>query len=171
MNELQSLYKKDYPVFIEPYLYSKSMQRLKGVDMNCGLQFTSHSGFSSYGSYSRYDHSVGVACIIWHFTHDKKQTLAGLFHDISTRVFSHVIDFVKNDYLVQESTEDETRQILLQDVGIMNQLLRDGISVDEVSDYHVYPIADNDSPRLSSDRLEYTLGNLLNYSKRKNKEI
>ena len=171
MNELQSLYQKDYPVFIEPYLYSKSMQRLKGVDMNCGLQFTSHSGFSSYGSYSRYDHSVGVACIIWHFTHDKKQTLAGLFHDISTRVFSHVIDFVKNDYLVQESTEDETRQILLQDVGIMNQLLRDGISVDEVSDYHVYPIADNDSPRLSSDRLEYTLGNLLNYRKRKIKEI
>lgn len=165
MNELQSLYKKDYPVFIEPYLYSKSMQRLKGVDMNCGLQFTSHSGFSSYGSYSRYDHSVGVACIIWHFTHDKKQTLAGLFHDISTRVFSHVIDFVRKDYLVQESTEDNTRQFILQDTVIMNQLLRDGISLDEVSDYHLYPIADNDSPRLSADRLEYTLGNLLNYRK------
>jgi len=171
MNELQSLYKKDYPVFIEPYLYSKSMQRLKGVDMNCGLQFTSHSGFSSYGSYSRYEHSVGVACIIWYFTHDKKQTLAGLFHDISTRAFSHVIDFVRKDYLVQESTEDNTRQFILQDSVIMNQLLFDGISVDEVFDYHVYPIADNDAPRLSADRLEYTLGNLLNYRKRTIEEI
>ena len=171
MDELQSLYKQDYPAFIEPYLASKSMQRLKGVDMNCGLQFTSHTGFSSYGPYSRYEHSVGVACIIWRFTHDKKQTLAGLFHDISTRVFSHVIDFVKKDYLVQESTEDETRQIILQDSVIMNQLLCDGISVDEVSDYHLYPIADNDSPRLSSDRLEYTLGNLLNYRKHTIKEI
>ena len=28
-----------------------------------------------------------------------------------------------------------------------------------MDDYHRYPIADNDSPRLSSDRLEYTLGN------------
>lgn len=139
--------------------------------MNCGLQFTSNTGFSSYGPYSRYEHSVGVACIIWRFTHDKKQTLAGLFHDISTRVFSHVIDFVKKDYLVQESTEDETRQIILQDSVIMNQLLCDGISVDEVSDYHLYPIADNDSPRLSSDRLEYTLGNLLNYRKHTIKEI
>ena len=165
MNELQSLYKQDYPAFIEPYLCSKSMQRLKGVDMNCGLQFTSHPGFSSYSSYSRYEHSVGVACIIWYFTHDKKQTLAGLFHDISTRAFSHVIDFVRKDYLVQESTEDNTRQFILQDTVIMNQLLCDGISVDEVSDYHVYPIADNDSPRLSADRLEYTLGNLLNYRK------
>jgi len=171
MNELQSLYKKDYPVFIEPYLYSKSMQRLKGVDMNCGLQFTSHSGFSSYGSYSRYEHSVGVACIIWYFTHDKKQTLAGFFHDISTRAFSHVIDFVRKDYLVQESTEDNTRQFILQDSVIMNQLLFDGISVDEVFDYHVYPIADNDAPRLSADRLEYTLGNLLNYRKRTIEEI
>ena len=165
MNELQNLYKQDYPAFIEPYLCSKSMQRLKGVDMNCGLQFTSHPGFSSYGPYSRYEHSVGVACIIWYFTHDKKQTLAGLFHDISTRAFSHVIDFVRKDYLVQESTEDNTRQFILQDTVIMNQLLRDGISLDEVSDYHVYPIADNDSPRLSADRLEYTLGNLLNYRK------
>ena len=165
MIELQNLYKQDYPIFIDPYLASKSMQRLKGVDMNCGLQFTSHPGFSSYSSYSRYEHSVGVACIIWYFTHDKKQTLAGLFHDISTRAFSHVIDFVRKDYLVQESTEDNTRQFILQDTVIMNQLLCDGISVDEVSDYHVYPIADNDSPRLSADRLEYTLGNLLNYRK------
>lgn len=165
MIELQNLYIQDYPIFIDPYLASKSMQRLKGVDMNCGLQFTSHPGFSSYSSYSRYEHSVGVACIIWYFTHDKKQTLAGLFHDISTRAFSHVIDFVRKDYLVQESTEDNTRQFILQDTVIMNQLLCDGISVDEVSDYHVYPIADNDSPRLSADRLEYTLGNLLNYRK------
>lgn len=165
MSELEIIYQKDYPDFINPYLKSESMQRLKGVDMNCGLRFTSHAGFSSYGSYTRYEHSVGVACIIWHFTHDKKQTLAGLFHDISTRAFSHVIDFVKRDYLTQESTEDETKQILFQDKVIMNQLIMDGISVDEVSDYHIYPIADNDSPKLSSDRLEYTLGNLLNYRK------
>ena len=171
MNELQSLYKQDYPIFIDPYLASKSMQRLKGVDMNCGLQFTSHPDFSSYGPYSRYEHSVGVACIIWYFTHDKKQTLAGLFHDISTRAFSHVIDFVRKDYLVQESTEDNTRQFILLDPVIMNQLLFDGISVDEVFDYHVYPIADNDAPRLSADRLEYTLGNLLNYRKRTIEEI
>ena len=165
MSKLETIYNKEYPDFINPYLKSKSMQRLKGVDMNCGLQFTSHAGFSSYGSYSRYEHSVGVACIIWHFTHDKKQTLAGLFHDISTRAFSHVIDFVKRDYLTQESTEDETKEIILQDKVIMNQLLVDRISVDEVSDYHIYPIADNASPKLSSDRLEYTLGNLLNYRK------
>ena len=41
----------------------------------------------------------------------------------------------------------------------MTLLNRDGIKVEEVSDYHIYPIADNDTPCLSSDRLEYTLSN------------
>ena len=41
----------------------------------------------------------------------------------------------------------------------MNLLNRDGIKPEEVSDYQIYPIADNDTPMLSSDRLEYTLSN------------
>lgn len=40
---------------------------------------------------------------------------------------------------------------------IMALLERDNIKVEEVSDYHIYPIADNDTPRLSADRFEYTL--------------
>lgn len=36
---------------------------------------------------------------------------------------------------------------------------RDGIKVEEVADYHIYPIADNDTPKLSADRLEYTFSN------------
>ena len=41
-----------------------------------------------------------------------------------------------------------------------------GIRTENVLDYHRYPIADNDSPRLSADRLEYTLGNLLHFGLR-----
>lgn len=40
-------------------------------------------------------------------------------------------------------------------------LNRDNIKLEEVSDYHIYPIAYNDTPKLSSDRLEYTLSNAL----------
>ncbi len=39
----------------------------------------------------------------------------------------------------------------------MNLLTRDNIRVEEVLDYHIYPIADNDTPKLSADRLEYAL--------------
>lgn len=42
---------------------------------------------------------------------------------------------------------------------LMALLVQSSLTLDDVDDYHRYPIADNDSPRLSADRLEYTLGN------------
>ena len=48
----------------------------------------------------------------------------------------------------------------------MELLKRDNIKVEEVNDYHIYPIADNDTPKLSADRLEYTLSNGLGVQKR-----
>ena len=89
----------------------------------------------------------------------QKQTLAGLFHDIATPVFKHTIDFMNGDYETQESTEELTSKIITESKEIMALLKRDKIEIEEVADYHLYPIADNDTPRLASDRLEYTLSN------------
>lgn len=41
----------------------------------------------------------------------------------------------------------------------MSLLKRDNIELTEVSDYKIYPIADNKAPKLSADRLEYTFMN------------
>ena len=47
----------------------------------------------------------------------------------------------------------------------MNLLERDNIKLEEVDNYHLYPIADNDTPKLSADRLEYSLSNgLITYN-------
>ena len=62
--------------------------------------------------YSSLDHSIAVALIVWRFTHDKKQTFAGLFHDISTPAFKHCVDFMNGDYLKQESTEGLTTDFI-----------------------------------------------------------
>ena len=111
----------------------------------------------SIWSYFGADHSIGVALIIWHFTHDKKQTLAGLFHDIATPAFKHCVDFMNGDYMTQESTEELTTQIIENSPEITTLLERDKIKISEVDNYHLYPIADNDTPKLSADRLEYFL--------------
>ncbi len=70
--------------------------------MDCGNDYTNL--FPKHPWHSNLDHSVGVALILWNFTHDKKQTLAGLFHDIATPTFKHCIDFMIGDYQKQEST-------------------------------------------------------------------
>ena len=100
-------------------------------------------------------HSLGVALIIWHFTHDKTQTLAGLFHDASTPVFSHVSDFRKGDALTQTATESGNEALLKNDGALQKLLQEDGLTIQEISDYHIYPVADNEIPQLSADRLEY----------------
>lgn len=123
--------------------------------MSCGTLYT--KVYNDKYFYSTLTHSVAVALIIWHFTQDKKQTISGLFHDIATPTFKHCIDFMNRDSEHQESTEERTEQIIKDSKGIMKLLERDNIRVEEVSDYHIYPIADNNTPRLSSDRFEYTL--------------
>ena len=142
---------------------SEAMKRIQKIDMNCGLNYTRFPVFSSMEPYTRYEHSVGVAALIYHFTQDEVQALAGLFHDISTPVFSHVVDFMKGDHMIQETTESPTASFIQNDPVIMEILSRRNTPLEQVSDYHRYPIADNDSPKLSCDRLEYTLGNMVNY--------
>jgi hypothetical protein len=66
---------------------------------------------------------------------------------------------MNGDYEKQESTEELTTKIINDSKEIMTLLNRDNIKIEEVCDYHIYPIADNDTPKLSSDRLEYTLSN------------
>lgn len=147
----------DYPSFLDDYIKTKEIQHLAKSSFNCGLNYTNL--FDIKFLYSNLDHSIGVALIIWNFTHDKKQTLAGLFHDIAAPTFKHCIDFMNGDYEEQESTEEKTESIIRESKEIMQLLKRDNITVEEIMDYKIYPIADNSTPKLSADRLEYTLAN------------
>ena len=165
------IYHQEIPSFIEEAAASKAMRRLQKVGMDCGCEYTSFSRWQSITPYKRYEHSIGVSLIIWHFTNDVKQSLAGLFHDISSPAFAHVVDFMNKDYLKQESTEEGIREILVNSPEIMALLEKHDLSVDDVCDYHKYPIADNDQPLLSADRLEYTLTNLVRYQGFTKKEV
>lgn len=141
------------PDFLGKYLSLPILTRLKGVGLLCGTDWINF--FKNNFFYSRFDHSIGVALIIWNFTHDKAQTIAGLLHDVSTPAFSHVVDFRKGDALTQTATEKDNRRIISSSPELLKCLYQDGLTLDQVDDYHKYSIADNDVPRLSADRLEY----------------
>lgn len=158
-----SIYHSQIPQLLAQLLTAPAVQRLRDIGMNCGCEYTSFARFINIERYSRYDHSLGAGLIVWHFTQDPAQAAAALLHDISTPVFAHVVDFLNGDYLTQESTESDTRAVILASDELMQALTRAGLTADDVCDYHRYPIADNDTPQLSADRLEYTLGNMLNY--------
>ena len=157
MKEYLKILSNEIPDFLNDYINTPQMQKLAGISVSCGTYYTKL--FDKMVWYSSLDHSIAVSLIVWNFTKDKKQTIAGLFHDIATPVFKHSIDFMNGDYKKQESTEELTTQIISESKEIMSLLKRDGIKIEEVDNYHIYPIADNDTPMLSADRLEYTLSN------------
>lgn len=148
-----------FPLWLNEYINTKELLKQQYISVTCGTIYSQL--FENKFFYSSLDHSIAVALIVWHFTHDKKQTLAGLFHDIATPAFKHCIDFLNGDYIKQESTEDLTSKIIENSVEIMELLKGDKIKLEEVDNYHIYPIADNDTPKLSADRLEYSLSNAL----------
>ena len=161
VREYFSILCPEFPEWLLEYINTPEMQRISKISMSCGTDYS--KCFNIRYWYSNLDHSIGVALIIWNFTHDKKQTLAGLFHDIATPVFKHCIDFMNGDSETQESTEELTSDIIKNSPHIMALLKRDGINLEEVDDYKIYPIADNDTPKLSADRFEYTFASGLTF--------
>ena len=159
IRKFHAILEPDFPEWLQEYIETPVLQRQKHISITCGTIYSDL--FESQRFYSSLDHAVGVALIVWHFTHDKKQTLAGLFHDIATPVFKHCVDFMNGDHLMQESTEDLTTEMIAGSPEIGRLLKRDGILISEVDNYHLYPIADNNTPKLSADRLEYSLANML----------
>ena len=149
----------EFPEWLNEYINTKELLSQKYISVTCGTIYSKL--FESDFFFSSLDHSVAVALIIWHFTHDKKQTLSGLLHDIATPVFKHSIDFLNGDYMKQESTEGLTTKIIEKSKQITELLRKDKIDISEVDNYHIYSIADNETPKLCADRLEYSLSNAL----------
>ncbi len=140
--------------FLEKYLNVPSLLRLKKVGYFCGMDYASKKVYDFLEYVSRYDHSLNVALIVYRLTKDKKMTLAGLFHDISTPCFAHVIDYMNKDYLKQDSTEEYTEDILSKDVYLEKCLKEDRIEVEEIGNFKRYSIVDNNRPKLCADRLD-----------------
>lgn len=142
------------PDFLNKYLNTPCLIRLKKVGYFCGMDYASKSIYNFKEKITRYDHSLTVALLTWKCTKDIKATLAGLFHDIATPCFSHVIDYMNKDYAEQESTEEYTETILRNDEYLNECLKEDNIDIEDIINFKQYNIVDNNRPKVCSDRLD-----------------
>lgn len=145
---------QNVPKFLVKYLDCPSLLRLKNVGYFCGMDYASNDIYNFKEYISRYDHSLNVSLITYMVTSEERQTIAGLFHDISTPCFSHVIDYMNKDYEIQESTEKYTEQIIRSDKYLVSCLEKDNIKVEDIVNFKNYSIVDNDRPKLCADRLD-----------------
>lgn len=156
MNEYLSIFKNiECEKIIKKYLETETLNRIKYVGQFCGCDYTKL--YSPLFFYSRFYHSLIVAYMTYHFTLDKKETIAALLHDVGTPCFSHTIDYVMGDYVNQESSEKSIIDIIKKDKDLLNCLKSDHINLEELNNFNNFPILENKSPKLCTDRLDGVL--------------
>lgn len=151
---LEQLDYNDMPFFLKKYLKCPSLVRLMSVGYFCGMDFASKSVYNFDEYISRFDHSLTTSLLTYKVTNDKTMTVAALFHDVATPCFSHVIDYMNEDYEKQESTEELTEDIIKNDKYLLKCLKEDNIDVDNIVNFKNFSIVDNDRPKCCADRLD-----------------
>lgn len=156
MDQYLSLFiDKEYPNFIDKYLKTRTLTRLKNITQFCGCDYTKL--YQPRFLFTRYNHSLVVAHMTWHFTKNRKETIAALLHDVGTPCFAHCIDYVFGDYINQESSEKKITDMIKKDNELLRYLKEDGILLEELEDFSNYHILENKSPQLCTDRLDGVL--------------
>ena len=155
----------EMPEFLIKYLSAPCLVRLKKVGYFCGMDYASKHTYSFKEYISRYDHSLSVALLTYKLTSSKKEALAGLFHDVATPCFSHVIDYMNGDYINQESTEEYTEKILKNDIELQKLLKLDHIKLEEIINFKDFPVVDNKRPKLCIDRLDGIITSSIGWAK------
>lgn len=137
---------------IEEIILDKDFQRMKKI---------SQLGISKYSflfgmDFNRYEHSIGVYCLLKKFGANKEECLAGLLHDLSHGPFSHVLDLVFKD----DGSEEYADGILLERISNSNigKILRkNNYSLENIANNKSHTLLDKKLPDIAADRIDYAI--------------
>ena len=115
------------PEFLNKYLDTPCLARLRKVGYFCGMDYASKNIYDFKEYITRYDHSLTVALLTWKCTKDK---------------------------INQESTEEYTEKILKNDTYLNKCLKEDNIKIEDIINFKQYNIVDNNRPKVCADRLD-----------------
>ena len=151
---------------IQKLLNHEVMQRLKHVDQ--------HGPSTYYGNlktFSRYKHSVGVYALLQKFGRPFAEQVAGLLHDTSHTVFSHLADrfFGTGN---QRAYQDNIHQWYLEKMGINDVLAPYNLTVSHILAEHpdFLPLKQK-LPAMNADRIQYNLETGLSWNKLTQKQV
>lgn len=143
------------------------MQRMKGIDQ--------HGYFEPYfpgTAFSRFEHSLGVFILLKKFGAPLLEQIAGLLHDVSHTVFSHVADFVfSNGSGEKQSFQDDCFEEFIEKSEIPEILKKHKINYKDIFDDSKFPLKEKELPDLCADRIDYFLRELKVTSKANQEKI
>jgi len=153
--------------FLEPFFKCRSLSRLSGVSYFCEVDYNKIKTHKTKTRYSRLNHSLACAIMIWTHTNNKCETILALLHDINTPVFSHAVDYVFKDFINQESSKRDIKKVIESDKELKLLLKNENINYSNLNLAHHFLI-DCDRPKLCVDRLDSIFASNLFWSGEKN---
>jgi len=140
---------------------SKAVQRLNGIYQGPSFLLTTNRIFKKYKN-TRFEHSVGVLILLKKLRAELNEQIAGLLHDISHTVFSHVTDFLFNRHIQHDYHEKfHDKMILESDIPMI--LKKHHIDVTEILDEKKFTLLEKELPDLCADRIDYFLRDMIVY--------
>jgi hypothetical protein len=139
------------PILIELF-HSPVMERIKYIRQHGTLDYV----IKQKKEYTRYEHCVGVWALLRMYGATLEEQIAGLLHDASHTVFSHVADVLFNHTSLYSSYQDDIHEWFLQQFQVDELLAKHNISFDAVlhkSGDHT--MLEQDLPNLCADRIDY----------------
>ena len=141
----------------EPLLHdlleSDCIQRLKHIH-----QYGIDHYLIAPDHYTRYDHSVGVMCLLRRFGASVLEQASGLAHDGTHTIFSHIGDLLFKELSPHESYQDMYFDEIMTHHGLNTILERHGHSVHDINPHNgAFRMLECELPNLCADRLEYNL--------------
>jgi uncharacterized protein len=141
------------PVLVD-LLASSTMERIKHIHQYGATDYV----IQQNKNYSRYEHCVGVWALLRKYGATLEEQIAGLLHDASHTVFSHVGDILFDHRSMHSSYQDDIHEWYLIQQKIDELLQRHNISLDAVLHKNgSHTMLEQDLPDLCADRLEYNL--------------
>ena len=140
------------PVLLE-LIESPPFQRLKHIHQYGVAYYTTHRE-----EFTRYQHSLGVFALLRTNGCSLEEQMAGLLHDVSHTVFSHVGDWIFNRQNHDVDYQNLTHGDYLEKSGLGDILRKYGYAVDQIQPkQELYPALEQPVPTLCADRIDYNL--------------
>lgn len=140
------------PILLE-LIESPAFQRLKHIHQYGVAYYTTHRE-----EYTRYEHSLGVFHLLRSKDCSLEEQIAGLLHDASHTVFSHVGDYVFNVQNLETDYQTITHVDYLERSGLGDILRKHGYEIENIlPKQELFPALEQPLPTLCADRLDYNL--------------
>lgn len=140
------------PVLLE-LIESPAFQRLKHIHQYGVVYYTTQCE-----EYTRYDHSLGVLAILKGKNASLEEQVAGLLHDVSHTIFSHVGDWIFGMEFLEKDYQNSIHGQFLIRSGLGAILSKYDLTVDQVLPLEeLFPMLEQKGPDLCADRIDYNI--------------